>query len=368
MRHLLILLTLLGSGVMTAKADPPPSPADALRGVDPTGYARAMEKRDFRFPEDHGAHPDFQLEWWYFVAHLEADDGRRFGVQWTVFRRALAPSMEARDSSWATRQIYFGHFALSDVDGGRFHAFERHSRGGAGLAGAEARPRFQIWLDDWSIISRGEEFFPLRLRARESEIGVDLEVHEGKPLVLQGDGGLSRKGTEPGAASYYYSLTRLPLVGTVEVDGERLAVTGSGWIDREWMTNSLGEGQVGWDWFALQLDDGRDLMIGRLRREDGGIEPTSHGLFVDASGGSRTLARDDTEITVLETWQSPRGGVYPSRWLLRVPEEEIELEIVPRLADQELDLSMRYWEGAVALLQGGSEVGRGYVELVGYAR
>ncbi len=344
------------------------SAVEALAGGETAGYARALEPRDFTFPADHGPHPDFKTEWWYFTGHLEAEGGRRFGYQLTFFRNALAPAMPERSSAWATRQVYLAHFALSDLDGGRFHAFERLSRGAAGLAGARAEP-FRVWLEDWSVVSIGDEAFPVRLRARSDGVALDLELASAKPPVFHGEAGLSRKGAELGNASYYYSLTRLTARGRLTLDGEALPVAGSSWLDREWSTSVLAEDQTGWDWFSLQLDDGRELMAFELRLEGGGVDPASHGTLVAAGGSSRALAAGDVRIEVLDTWKSPRGAVYPARWRLTVPGESLDLEITPLLADQELDVSFRYWEGAVGVrgtAAGEPVAGRGYVELVGY--
>lgn len=210
-----------------------------------------------------------------------------------------------------------GHFALSDVYGGCFHSHERFSRADAGLAGARSEP-FRVWLDDWSIRSVGDGFLPLRLRAGSNEVDLDLVLDSAKPLVLQGEDGLSRKGPTPGNASYYYSYTRLRARGTVDLAGRTWQIGGGSWLDREWSTSGLEEDQVGWDWFALQLEDGRDLMFYQLRRRDGSIEPLSHGALVAADGGKQPLTVDDVELEVLATWESPRGGIYPARWRLRL--------------------------------------------------
>jgi predicted secreted hydrolase len=190
--------------------------------------------------------------------------------------------------------------------------------------------------------------------------------------VLQGDRGLDRKGEEPGNASYYYSLTRMPATGRVTVRGEASEVRGLGWMDREWSTSSLGGGLVGWDWMAIQLDDGRDLMLYQLRRADGSADRFSGGTLVAPDGSSRRLDLADFRIEVRDTWPSPRDGTrYPSRWRVSIPSQSLELDVVPRLADQELALAVRYWEGAVRVegrAEGRPLTGAGYVELVGYAR
>ncbi len=335
-----------------------------------SGFAVADRPRPFTFPADHGPHPDFRAEWWYFTGHLRTAAGRPFGYQLTFFRSALAPSAPDRSSDWATRQAYLAHFALTDPDGRRFYAFERFGRSALELAGARAHP-FRVWLEGWSAEQVGAGFLPLRLRADAGGLGVDLELKSAKPPVLQGERGYSRKGFEPANASYYYSFTRMPTRGEIRLEGARLAVQGSSWLDREWSTSALEAGVEGWDWFALQLADGRELMYYRLRREDGSTHPLSAGTLVERDGSAAALAAAEVELEELETWRSPGGGrPYPSRWRLTLPARELRLEIEPLLADQEHRGSFRYWEGAVlAAGREGDEPlrGEGYVELTGYA-
>jgi predicted secreted hydrolase len=337
------------------------------------GFARALTPRAFVFPADHGPHPDFRTEWWYYTGNLGTAAGRHVGFELTFFRVALVPDAEPRAgtapraSAWATRQLYFAHFAITDTAGKRFHAFSRTSRGALGLAGASASP-FRVFIDDWSAGADGQA---TRLRAGDGDVALDLAVSAAKPIVAQGDRGLSRKGPGPGNASFYYSLTRMPARGVVRLGGERLEVSGEAWMDREWSTSALGEGVEGWDWFALQLDDGRELMFYLLRRPDGTIDPFSAGTVVAVDGATRTLAPADVRVETLAHWTSPRSRVrYPARWRLTVPSAGLRLEVTPRLADQELIVNTRYWEGALAVTGSAADrpvTGHGYVELVGYA-
>lgn len=370
------------------------SVAETLADADTAGYARAVEPRTFTFPADHGPHPDFKHEWWYFTGNLEAvgpdgePSGRDFGFQLTFFRSALSPDPPAVDSDWSTRQAYMAHFALTDVEVGRFHAFERFDRGAVGLAGAEAGGR-RVWVGDWegrssSSSSSSPSSNPAsssssssrgvgegwEVRAEEGGVGVELVLESVDPIVLQGDEGLSAKGAERANASYYYSMMRLRASGTIRVGGVEHAVEGLAWLDREWSTSALSPGVVGWDWFSLQLDDDSELMLYRLRTEDGGTAPFSAGTFVAPDGATVRLGGNDFDLEETGTWRSPRGGTYPSGWRIRVPELSLELRVTPRLADQELDLAFRYWEGAVAAegsRAGAPVAGRGYVELTGYA-
>jgi predicted secreted hydrolase len=343
------------------------SVAEAM-GSDTTGYRRATEVRPFTFPADHGPHPGYKTEWWYVTGTLDGPEAEPYGYELTIFRLGLTPPGAAPDatapSDWRTNQLYMAHFAVTDGASETFHAFERFQRGGAGLAGAQAAP-FRVWLDDWSMAGSNDAAFPMTLRAQEDGISVDLTLRPAKPPVLQGNQGLSQKGPGAGNASYYYSYTRLDTDGTLALDGDTVEVSGESWMDREWSTSALGPDQEGWDWFSLQLDDGRDLMYYQLRRTDGMPSSFSEGVLVGREGTPKKLQRSDVEIEVLDTWTSPDGThTYPVEWTLRVPSEDIDLRITPYMPNQELDVSVRYWEGAVEVE--GSASGRGYVEMTGY--
>lgn len=353
-----------------ASTDRPLSALELLAAGDSQGFERAERSRAFEFPADHGAHPGFQSEWWYVTGHLADDHGARYGYQVTLFRRALHPPGPARtDSAWECDALWMGHAALLEIAPARFHAAERFEREALGLAGAGGDP-LSVRVADWSFEGRGADLFPLRLRAGDADFALALELALEKPLVLHGEGGLSRKGAAPGDASFYYSATRLSAQGTLRVGARELEVTGSSWLDREWSTSVLGEGQVGWDWFALQLDDGRELMAYQIRGSDGRPSPHGSGTLVERDGGSRALSSADFQVEVLGRWTSPASGVeYPARWRLRLPAHGLDFELVPSAADAELNLSLRYWEGPVEVRdaeRGGVLVGRGYVELVGY--
>ncbi len=345
------------------------SVTEALSAAPTESFARAEAPRPFAFPRDHGPHPEYRTEWWYWTGNLHAGSGRHFGFQLTFFRVALAAGTPSRASDWATNQVYLAHFALTDTRSERFRSWARTSRAALGLAGATAEP-FRVWLGDWEARTDASGALPIRLRAGEEDVEVDLWLDNAKPPVLQGERGLSRKGPEPGNASYYYSLTRMPTRGTLRVRGERLDVEGFAWMDREWSTSALGKDLAGWDWFAVHLDDGRELMFYQLRRKGGGAAEWSGGIVVDPRGGTRPLAAGDVRLETRGTWRSPRSGVaYPAGWRLTDLRSGLTLDLEPRLADQELDVGTRYWEGAVRArgLEGGRTLtGSGYVELVGY--
>ena len=377
----LALACVLGLGV--AAACQPTVPAERAR-LDPSallgaaadsGFARAVEIRPFVFPEDHGAHPEYRTEWWYVTANLRSDEGREFGVQFTLFRSALAPPGPDRPkpaSVWESNQAYMGHFALADVAASRYVSFERFGRGAAGIAGARTQPGFRVWLDDWSLGARdrttegADGIFPLTLRAADSLAAIDLVLERGRPMVLQGDRGLSKKGQEEGQASYYFTYPRMEVTGTVRSGRENHDVVGVAWMDREWSTSVLAEDQEGWDWFALRLPDGRDLMLFELRSAAG--EPVVDGTLIEASGRTTNLDDADTQISVLSEWESPVDGArYPAGWRIRIPSYGVDLTVEPLLPDQEFRHTFRYWEGAVRVTDTQGGEARGYVELTGYA-
>ncbi|SEL35409.1 lipocalin-like domain-containing protein [Ectothiorhodospira marina] len=339
--------------------------SQALGGDDMEGYARALAPRDFQFPEDHAAHPAYRNEWWYVTGNLDDPEGRRFGFQMTFFRFALSPTPPESESTWATNQGWMAHLAVTDVAGDRHQALERFSRGGAGLAGAELDP-FRVWLDDWELKAESGNDFPWRLLAAEGDLALDLRLTPLKDKVFQGDRGLSQKSPEPGNASYYFSMTRLKTKGTLRLGEQDYPVTGLSWMDREWSTSVLGENQVGWDWFSLQLDDGHDVMVYELRLEDGGVDPLSKGLWVEPDSRHQVIPQDAFELEVKQTWISPQGGTYPVAWHLRLPEQDRDLEIRAVREDQEMDLTVRYWEGAVDVFEAGQPAGRGFVEMTAY--
>lgn len=333
------------------------------------GFIRVDGTRTLNFPADFGPHPAYQTEWWYYTGNLDTAEGRHFGYELTFFRVAMLPPDQtpARASDWATNQIYMAHFALTDVERSEFHAFQRLARGAAGLAGAEAQP-YQVWLEDWSVRQSGSDYF--LLTASNEGLRVELQLTDEKGPVLQGDGGTSRKGEDPNNASYYYSQTRLITEGEIQIGNEIFQVNGLSWKDHEFSTNALESGQVGWDWFSIQLDDGYEIMLYQIRRDDGSIDPFSSGTLIDPDGNTQPLAREDFEIETRDTWRSPHSdAVYPMVWNIRIPSANLELELTPYLRDQELNLSTIYWEGAVrasGLHNDEVVTGVGYVEMTGY--
>jgi predicted secreted hydrolase len=337
------------------------------------GWREARAGYTYEFPRDHAAHPDFRIEWWYYTGNLDAADGRRFGYQVTFFRVGVDPA-PANPSRWAVRDIYMTHVAVSDPAGRRYRFAERLNRAGPGIAGA-ATDRYRVWNDNWTATREANGQHAIRLI--EDGLGVDLVLDEGRTPTINGRGGISQKGRESGNASHYYSLTRMPTRGAIVIDGERVEVTGLTWMDREFGTSFLETDQQGWDWFALQLSDGSDLMIYQLRRRDGSRDPHSSGMLTRADG--RVVSLASTDFTLAPTGPTFRsrssGAVYPIGWRLDVPGEGLALTVSTPLSDQELDFTrmtgVAYWEGLIDVAgtaRGGRHIsGRGYLEMTGYA-
>jgi predicted secreted hydrolase len=348
-----------------------------LRVADEAGFALANTPRRFEFPQDHGPHPLFRHEWWYFTGQLRGA-GETFGFELTVFRLALRPAPLATastegTSAWRARQVYAAHFAITDVSRHSFFSATRYARDALNLAGAQAPP-FAIHVADWSVIEAAgapAQTLHWQLQAADGDYQLRLDLRGAQPPVLNGEAGLSRKAGAPDAASYYYSMPRLQAAGALSRQGISLPVAGVVWLDREWGSGSLGAEQQGWDWFALDLDDGSTLMFYALRDRDGRRDVHSAGTFVDAAGEVTPLRNDDVQITVQRHWRSPRGGEYPAQWAVRVRSQDLQLNVTPLLADQELSTQPRYWEGAVQVTgqrHGTPVSAQGYVELVGYAQ
>ena len=391
-RHLLIFIlissSLAGCYGRPGQADLSASVVTTGNGgqamaANTSGYQRALAPEPLNFPQDFGPHPDFQTEWWYYTGNLDAKTGEHFGYQLTFFRRALLPADEipSRASDWATSQVYMAHFALTDVAGNRYQAVERLSRGAAGLAGAQSEP-FQVWLQDWQVMATGADNYKLQAQANGSDglpFAVDLALTDLTGPILQGDQGFSQKGPEPGQASFYFSQPRLETSGSVQVGNRRYEVVGYSWMDHEYSTSALSLQQIGWDWFAIQFNLAQtgqapqmyELMVFQIRRADGSIDPFSSGTLIDPDGNTQPLNSDQFQIEVTDQWESPHSGaIYPAGWSVQVPNARLNLTISPYLADQELNVSYAYWEGAVKIngsIRGQTVVGNGYVELTGYS-
>ncbi|MEQ8187759.1 MAG: lipocalin-like domain-containing protein [Candidatus Eremiobacterota bacterium] len=340
--------------------------SDILKDHSTEGFELAIKPRIFSFPSDHGPHETFKTEWWYFTGNLDTKEGRHFGYELTFFRTALSSKTQERKSKWASKNIYMAHFAISDVKNRDFYAFDRFSRDGLSLAGAQT---FKIWLEDWVALRENKL---ITLSASEKNVSINLTMSENKPVILQGNKGLSMKGPSRGNASYYYSCTRLNTEGIIKINNNNFHVHGLSWMDREWSTSTLEENQVGWDWFAIQLSDGREVMYYQIRKKDGSAESLSNGTLINTDGSGKFLSLNDVKLQVIDYWKSSDGkAIYPSEWYLNIPKEKIKLHIIPYMPDQELNLTVRYWEGAVKVTGTWQEKnisGNGYVELTGYSQ
>ncbi len=376
---MVLMLALAGCSGFATPGAPSETRAslDGLRRNENTDkFTKALEPRKFVFPEDHGPHDDFQLEWWYYTGNLTDANGRHFGYQLTFFRNAMVPpdqqpAVDARPSDLAFSQLYFAHFAITDSSANEHMAFEKWSRGAGGLAGAQALP-YNVFIEDWSAVSTMENGSAeaVQLTAQDGGYSLTLDLSSSKPIVLHGERGLSQKSNEPGNASFYYSMTRMATKGKITTPQGTFEVSGDSWLDREWSTSLLGENTEGWDWFSLQFDDNREMMYFKLREKGTGDIVFDKGTFVEADGTSALMPGGSAQITVLDTWTSPdSGATYPIKWRIVAPAQNLDVEITPRIPDQEMDLSQRYWEGAVTFkgtMAGEPVAGVGYVELTGY--
>lgn len=344
-----------------------------LAADTPEEFRLATEGYRYAFPRDHGAHEEYRTEWWYYTGQLTAKNGRPFGYELTFFRRGMPREQtKTLPSQWAVTHLYLAHFAVSDLSKGRFHYAEKMSRAGLGKAGA-ASDRLNVWIDRWSAESPLAAPGTQTLHAADGDLAIQLTVSPEKPLVVHGTGGISRKGSV--AASHYYSFTRLATTGTLSVGGERFDVTGNSWMDHEFGSAELGKDLVGWDWFCLQLDDHRELMLYHLRRTDGSADPASSGTLIDRDGRGHHLTVSEFTLEPISYWTSQTSHArYPQRWRLTIPSQQLSFELVPLMADQELSTTrstqVTYWEGAIEAtgsIQGRAAHGRGYMELTGYA-
>ena len=363
LRHILIIVSSLLTVVPGLAADT----AQEFR-IATEGYRYA-------FPRDHGAHEEFRTEWWYYTGQVTTKDGRPFGYELTFFRRGMPREQtKTLPSKWAVSHLYLAHFAISDLSKTRFHSTDKMSRAGLGKAGA-ASDRLHVWIDQWSVESPLASPGTQTLKAAEGDLALQLTVSSEKPPVVHGINGISRKGPVTGQASHYYSFTRLATTGTLTVGNESFEVSGTSWMDHEFGSADLDKDLVGWDWFCLQLDDQRELMLYRLRKADGSADPASSGTLIDRDGKGHHLLLGDFTLEPTSYWTSPASKArYPQRWRLTVPAQQLALELVPRMAEQELSpkrsTQITYLEGAIeatGTAQGKPIHGQGYMELTGYA-
>jgi predicted secreted hydrolase len=343
-----------------------------VTGATAQDYQIAQPGYTFVFPRDYFNHEDYQTEWWYYTGNVKAADGHRFGFELTFFRQGV--SRAASSNPWFVHDLWMAHIALSDITGQRFYSEERLNRSGPGVAGVDAQAGL-VWNGNWHahISEQSEE-----LRGVADKFSLALQLRPVKPPVIQGQDGVSRKAEGAGHASHYFSLSRLSTTGSIALNGKTYQVEGTSWIDHEFFTGSMAENETGWDWLSVQLADGAELMLYRLRHKDGSIDPSSSGSYVDASGKSQFLSAGDftmtpTADTTAETWTSPATkATYPVRWHVSIPRLNLQLDVTTPLRSQELasKLGTSYWEGAIDVVGARSQSplrGVGYLEMTGYA-
>lgn len=338
-------------------------------------FRPALPGYRFEFPRDHFAHPAFEIEWWYYTGNLTTQGGRRFGFELTFFRNAIE-RQEPISSSWDVDQLYLAHFALSDIDGGQFFQAERLNRAGPDLAGASLE-QTRIWNGNWRVdwSDPGNPLAAQSLQAVAKEFSIQLELRPRKHPIINGEDGVSRKAAGEGKASHYMTFPRLDARGVLQLGEADFEVEGSAWMDHEFSTDSMGEDQVGWDWLSLQLDDGSEFLLYRLRKADGTTDPHSAGTYIAPDGSTRRLNADDFSMTPSATWTSPEtGGAYPLQWQVEAPQLGLSATIGTLLDAQEIvptrGRGPAYWEGAIDVsgTKGNAPVaGVGYLEMTGYA-
>jgi predicted secreted hydrolase len=343
----LLLFVLLGVGNAFAQGF-------AGLGTDAGGFAVPEPGRPFAFPQDHAAHPDYRIEWWYVTANLTGPDGADYGLQWTLFRSALAPG-EAE--GWDSPQVWFGHAAVTSAT--THLATERFARGGTGQAGVTAAP-FDAWIDDWQMA--GDSLDRVRIAASGKDFAYDVAMQAQGPLVFHGDAGYSVKSAQ-GQASHYYSQPFYTVEGTITLPEGEVPVRGTAWLDREWSSQPLAQNQAGWDWFSLSFDTGEKLM-GFGLRDASGVRFTS-ATWIAADGTATPYGDGQLVATPLET-SRVEGRDVPTRWRLVLADRKLDVVVGALNPQAWMGLSIAYWEGPVRVA--GSHPGRGYLEMTGYER
>jgi len=331
------------------------------------GFAQVTPGRGLQFPRDHGAHPDYRVEWWYLTANLADRDGRQWGLQWTLFRQALSPRQV--EAGWQSNQVWMAHAAITTPEG---HFYEqRYARGGIGQAGVNRISDdgyFDAWIDDWEWRSQSAAIFPAKLKFNIGEREINLSLESTGDLVANGIDGYSQKSAQ-GQASYYYSQPHLRVRGFVNQGVEKTYLSGKGWLDREWSSQALADNQQGWDWFSLHLDDGHKLMVYQLRHDDG--QHWLSGTWISPDGETELLDRNSIDLRSTRsrdiTIAAGESRELPLEWRLALVGHQRNWRIRPLYDQQWMGTHIPYWEGVVLVEdEQGAPAGVGYMELTGY--
>lgn len=305
-------------------------------GTATDGFATPQKPAEFTFPNDHGPHPDYRIEWWYLTANLAAEDGTEYGLQWTLFRSALALG---DDTGWTSPQLWMGHAAVTTPDA-HFVA-ERLARGGIGQAGVIAAP-FEAWIDDWQL--SGPDFDTLRMTASGSDFAYDMDLSAQGPIIFHGDNGYSVKSIE-GQASYYYSQPFYAIDGVLTLQDGDVAVRGQAWLDREWSSQPLSEDQTGWDWFSLSFDTGK-LMGFRLRQSDGSYYTAATWIAPD---GETTAYPDGAFVAEPTSTTQVNGRDVPTGWTVQLDDRGVDVDVHALNPQAWMSTTIPYWEGPVII-------------------
>lgn len=346
------------------------STISSMSSVSAEGYSEVIQGKTLQFPQDHLAHNDFKIEWWYLTANLTTVTGEDVGVQWTQFRIGMTPPTSPQTSpqttatnNWATNQLYMAHAAVTTST--EHLIAEKWSRAHPKLAGVKPQP-FEVHLQNWQWLSQSSNLFPATLNVASDKFSYQLQLNSQQPLQLQGDKGYSSKSADQSVASYYYSQPFIDVTGQITRNGVTEKVTGKAWLDREWSSQFLTEAQQGWDWFSLRLDDESTLMAFRLRGEnDQDHFYSARRMFTDGSGRNINSRNnpDDIDMQPIQ-WQQTALGNHPIAWRIKINSEAIDITTQAVNPNSDMPVSTSYWEGPITIK--GSHQGQGYMELTGY--
>lgn len=334
-------------------------------------FERAKPGYKYSFPKDHASHDNFKTEWWYYTGNLKGDDNKDYGYELTFFRSALDLEKPIQNSIWAVPDIYMAHFAVTDVSSNKFYTRARLQRPGPNFAGSD-KYHLKVWNLNWSASMDADE--KQTLKAKSNECTLELEVSPLKPLVIQGENGISRKASKGDHASHYYSYTRLKTNGWLTVKDKRVKVSGISWMDHEFGSNQLDENQVGWDWFSIHLDNNKEIMLYLMRLKDGSYDAASSGSLIAENGKLTHLKLSDYKIEPTGKWKSAKTNIeYPMGWQIDMPRFNVHLKVSPKVQNQEFHKqegnAVTYWEGACTVLgtyEDKTCKGDAYVEMTGY--